>query len=69
MVQSLFNKDAGVKAWNCIKKRLQHSCFTVNIPKLIRVSILKNICEQLLLNLYKISNNSAFIYLTKHLLK
>ena len=69
MLQSLFNKDAGVKACNCIKKRLQHRCFTVNIPKLIRVSILKNICEQLLLNLYKISNNSAFIYLIKHLLK
>ena len=38
MFESLFNKVAGLKAYNFIKKRLQHRCFPV-----------KNICEQLLL--------------------
>ena len=31
-----------------IKKRLQHRCFHVNIEKILRTLILKNICEQLL---------------------
>ena len=30
-----------------IKKRLQHSCFSVNIAKLLRTSTLQNICERL----------------------
>ena len=38
-----------IKAWNVIKKRLQHRCFPVNIAKLLRTPILKNICERLLL--------------------
>ena len=43
MLQSLF------KAYNFIEKRLQHRCFPVNIAKLLRTPILKNICEWLLL--------------------
>ena len=39
-----------VKACNFIKKRLQRSCFPMNIPKFLRTSILKNISERLLLN-------------------
>ena len=31
-----------------LKKRLQHSCFPVNIQKILRTPILKNICKQLL---------------------
>ena len=41
VVQSLFN--------NVFKKRLQHRCFAVKIAKFLRTPILKNICEQLLL--------------------
>ena len=44
--RSILNR---VKACNFIKS-LQRSCFTVNIPKFLRTSILKNICERLLLN-------------------
>ena len=34
---------------NFIKMRFQHRCFFVNIAKLLRTTILKNICQQLLL--------------------
>ena len=37
-------------ACNFIKNRLQHRCFSVNIAKFLRTSILKYICEQLLLD-------------------
>ena len=33
---SLFNKVAGLQAYNFINKRLQHRCFTVNIAKFIK---------------------------------
>ena len=38
-----------MKVCNFIKKRLQHSCFTVNVAKFLRTHILKNSCEQQLL--------------------
>ena len=47
MLESLFNKR--LKACNFIKKMLQPKCFAVNIAKFVRTSILKNICERLLL--------------------
>ena len=50
VLESLFNKVAGLKAWNFIKNRLQHSCFPVKFAKFLRTPILKNICERLLLN-------------------
>ena len=50
VLESLFNKVAGPKACNFIKKRLQYKCFPVNIAKFFRPSILKNICERLLLD-------------------
>ena len=40
----------GLKACNFIKNSLQHSYFLVNIAKLLRIPILKNICERLLLD-------------------
>ena len=49
MLESLFNKIAGLKACNFINKRLQHRVFSVNIAKFLRIPILKNICEPLLL--------------------
>ena len=35
VLESPFNKIAGLKASNFIKKRLQHSCFPVNIAKFL----------------------------------
>ena len=49
VLKSLFNKVASLQACNFIKTRLQHRCFPVNIAA--RTSILKNICERLLLSI------------------
>ena len=37
------------KAYNFIKKRLQHRSFPLKLVKFLRTSILKNICKQRLL--------------------
>ena len=49
VLESLFNKVAGLKAYNFIKKRRQSRCFSVNIAKFLRTATLKNTCERLLL--------------------
>ena len=41
------------KHCNFIKKRLQHRCFPMNTTKILRTSIVRNICERLLLELYR----------------
>ena len=41
MLETLFNKVAGLNACNFIKKRLQHRRFPVNIAKCLRTHILK----------------------------
>ena len=38
-----------LQACNFNKKRLQHWCFPVKLSKFLRTSILKNICERLIL--------------------
>ena len=38
MLESLFNKVAGLKAYNFIKKTLQRRCFRVNLAKCLRVT-------------------------------
>ena len=43
MLESPFNKVAGLQAWSYIKKRLQHMCFPVNVVKFFKTPILKNI--------------------------
>ena len=43
-----FNKVAGLKACNFMKKRLQHRCFPVKFAKFLRTHILSNINERLL---------------------
>ena len=50
MLESLFKKAAGLKACNFIEKRLQHKCFPVKFAKFLKTTILKNICEQLILS-------------------
>ena len=39
-IGSLFNKAAGLKTCNLIKKRLQHKFFPVNIAKILRTPLL-----------------------------
>ena len=34
MLESLFNKAEGLKAYNSIKKKLQHRCFPVKLTKI-----------------------------------
>ena len=53
VLESLFNKVAGLKTCNFIKKRLQRRCFLVKFAKCLRTSFLKKICERLLLIMIK----------------
>ena len=54
VLESLCNIAADLQLSNFIKKRLQHRCFPVIIAKFLRIPILKNICERLLLFIQKI---------------
>ena len=47
--ESLFNKFSANQACNFTKIRLPHRWFPVNFMKLLRTPILKNICQQMLL--------------------
>ena len=42
MLESLFNKFAGLQASNFATKRLQHRCFPVNIAKFLKTIFLHN---------------------------
>ena len=44
MLESLYNKVAGLHASKLFKKRLQRRCFPVNIAKFLRTIIFKNDC-------------------------
>ena len=49
-MDSLFNKGAGLQAYNFTKNRLQYRCFPIlNIEKFLRTLFLNNICKRLLL--------------------
>ena len=61
MLESLFNKAADLQICNFIKKRFQHRCFPVIIEKFLRIPILKNICERLLLFIQKICWNIRIV--------
>ena len=39
MLESLFNKVAGLKSSSFIKKRVKNRCFPVNIAKFLRIAI------------------------------
>ena len=54
VLESLFNKAAGLQVCKLIKKRPQHRYFPAIIAKFLRRPILKNICERLLLFIQKI---------------
>ena len=61
MLESLFNKVAGLKACNFINKRLQRRCFTVPLAKRLRIPVSK---EHLVCLLLKMDFN-----LTQHITK
>ena len=50
MLEPLFNKVGDTQACDVIKQRPQQKCFIVNIWKFLRTSVLRNICEWLLLS-------------------
>ena len=50
MLGSLFNKALGLQSCDFIKRRLQHRCFLVNIPKFLRTSFFTEHLWWLLLN-------------------
>ena len=52
VLESVFKKVAGLKAWNFIKNRPQHRCLLVSIVKILRLPILKNIFEWLLFDCF-----------------
>ena len=54
------------QACNFIKKRLHHRCFPAKYTKFLRTTILKNICERLLLNLSGYSTFFLEAILKKH---
>ena len=49
LLKYLFNRVACLQICNFLKKRLQHRYFPMEFTKYLRKPILKNICEQLLL--------------------
>ena len=57
VLESPFNRLAGLKTCNFLKKIIQHRCFPVNISKFLRTLILTKICEQLLLQLLPLTVN------------
>ena len=61
MLESVLNK---VASYNFIKKRLQHGCFPVKLAKFLRTPIFKNICEQLLLNIELITQQTFILMKT-----
>ena len=63
VLESLFNKVAGLKACNFISNRLQHMCFPVNIAKLFKASILKNICQRQLQLFLKYSLSLFLVFI------
>ena len=49
VLESILIKLQGLRACNFIKKKLQHRCFLTKFVKFLRIPIVKNICERLLL--------------------
>ena len=65
MLESPFNKFAGFKTSNFLKKRPQHRCFSVNIAKCLRTLILVKTCEQLLLQFLLLTVNiSSWVFVS-----
>ena len=76
VLESLFNKHAGLQACNFIKNRLQHRCFPVDIAKFLRTTYFEEHlqtaasapfenCQKLheLINFLKLSLTTPFPFL------
>ena len=61
MCSSLFLIKLQVSACNFIKERLQHRFFPMKFKKILRTSILKNICQRLLLTKL---NHKVFLWIS-----
>ena len=46
MPEYFFNKVAGLRPTNLLKKRLRHKCFSVNFVKSLRTTFLQAIVSQ-----------------------
>ena len=57
VLESVFNRLAGFKTCNFLKKRLRHRCFPVDIAKFLKTLILTKICEQLVLSFLLLTVN------------
>ena len=57
VLQSVCNKLAGLRAYNFVKKKLQHRCFLVKFGKYLRTPILK---KQAVNNFFTNKPNSSF---------
>ena len=60
VLESFFNKVAGLRPATLLKKRLQHRCLSMRIAKFLRTPIFKNICKQLFLY-FRILKNKFFL--------
>ena len=73
MLEPLFHKVADLRTCNFIKRRLLNRYFSVSIAKILRTTILKNICQRLLFTLViLILMQHVFYHLAKsrkHILK
>ena len=69
VLESFVNKAAGLRACNFIKRRVRHRYFPVKFAKLLRIPILKNICEQLYLSdsCKNIPTNNGISNFARHL--
>ena len=63
VLESPFNRLAGLKTYNFLKNGIQHRCFPVNIAKFLRTLILTKICEQLFLQFLLLTVNISSLVL------
>ena len=59
VLESIFNKAAGLKVCNSIKKRLQHSCLPVKLAKFLKTSFFTEEFRWLLLTFNSCSQRSS----------
>ena len=59
VLESLFNKAAGLQGFNFIKKKFRQGCFPVNIAKFLKTPILRNIWKWLLLTMLSYNPQSS----------
>ena len=66
MLKSLFNKMQAYRPGNLLKRHSTIGVFLTVIAKFLRTTILKNICERLLLRVFAFMLVRAFPYMNKY---